>query len=253
VWSTLIALVLCAAGEAGAEPARPAYLPGAAPAKRPAAGIELRREKGKGWVYEHAGFTARVAEDGTVRFEDRHGEIHLALPVPLPMPEGTPTLEGSLRKLANPHARPRPSPAPEYPTPVPGMSPYRPDPADWCRYPNPCYFQAAITVVAMQGTFDINDEILRLRKKDPYRNQKAAFLASTLAFRQELGQRAAKRAQAQALDELRRRLDAIDADPKLDAPARRAAIQALGDDLDPDPAVAAPARALIDARLQGKK
>jgi len=256
VLSPLVALVLLAAGEAAGEPARPAYLPGAAPAKRPGPGLELRREPGKGWVYEHPGFFARVAEDGTVRFEDRHGEIHIALPIPLPMPEGTPTLEGSLRKLVNPHARPRtsgPAPSPEYPLPVPRVSPYLPDATEWCRYPNPCYFNAAVMVVAMQGTFDINDEILRLAKKDPYRNQKAAFLASTLALRQELGERAASRARARALDELRKRLDAIDADPKLDAPARRAAIQAVADELDPDPAVAAPARALIDARLQGKK
>jgi hypothetical protein len=246
----LTLLVLCAATPARAEP-RPAYLPGATPAGRPAPGFQLRREPGKGWVYEHAGFVARVAEDGSVRFDDRHGDVHLVLPVPLPMPEGTPTLEGSLRKLVNPHARPRP-PSPELPQPVPRMSPYRPDPTEWCVYPHPCFFTARIMVVTVAGTFDLNDEILRLGHKDPYRNQKAAFLASTLAFRQELGKRAASRAQAQALDELRRRIEAIEGDRQLDPAARRAALRALADELDPDPAVAAPARALIDAHLQGK-
>jgi hypothetical protein len=252
----MMALVLCAAGQAAAEPARPAYLP-AAPAARPAPpGLELRREPGKGWVYRHAGFTARVAEDGTVQFQDRHGEVHIALPVPLPLPEGTPTLEGSLRQLVNPHARPRPSspsPSPEVPGLVPRISPYRPDPTEWCRYPNPCFYTASVMMVALAGSFDLNDEILRLSHKDPYRSQKAAFLASTLAFRQELGKRAASKAQAEALEQLRQRLDAIDADRTLGPEARRAAIRALGDELDPDPAVAAPARALIDARLQGKK
>jgi len=234
-----MALVFCAAGQA-AEAPRPAYLPSGPAPQRPAPpGLELRREPGKGWVYQHAGFIARVAEDGSVRFEDRHGEIHLALPVPLPLPEGTPTLEGSLRKLANPHARPRPAaPPPEAGLPVPPMSPYRPDPTEWCRYPNPCFYSAAVMLVAAAGSFDLTDEIMRLRHKDPYRNQKAIFLASTLTFRQELGRRAASRAQAAALDELRRRLDAI---------------EALRDELDPDPAISGPARALIDARLQGKK
>jgi hypothetical protein len=252
VWSALIALVLCAAGPAAAEPARPAYLPATTPPRRAVSGLELRREPGRGWVYEHAGFLARVAEDGTVRFEDRHGSVRLVLPVPLPMPEGTATLEGSLRKLANPHARARP-PSAEPTLPMPRMSPYRPDPTEWCRYPNPCFFTASIMLVTVAGTFDVNDEILRLGHQDPYRNQKAAFLASTLAFRQELGKRARSRAQAQALDELRRRLDAIEADPQLGPEARRAAMQALADELDPDPAIAAPARALIEARLQGKR
>jgi hypothetical protein len=243
-----IALGLLAfADRASGEP--PAYLPGgtATPA-RAVPPLELRREPGKGWVYQHPGFTARVAQDGTVRFEDRHGEIHLALPLPLPLPEGTPTLEGTLRKLANPRARPRP-PAAEPVTPVGRMSPYRPSPSEWCVYPHPCFFTARIMLVNVAGSFDLNDEILRLSGKDPYRNQKAAFLGSTLAFRQELSKRASERARTRALDELRQRIATIDADPQLDAPARRAAIQALADDLDPDPAIAAPARALIDARL----
>lgn len=228
---------------------RPAYLPGPTTGPAQAAtGLQLRREPGKGWVYEHAGFVARVAEDGTVEFRDRHGEIHLALPIPLPMPEGTQTLEGTLRKLANPNARPR-SPTAEPRLPLERMSRYRPSPSDACRYPHPCVFVARIMLVNVAGTFDVNDEILRLSGKDPYRNQKAAFLGSTLAFRQELGQRAATRARTRALDELRQRVAAIDKDPQLTPAARRAAIRALIDDLDPDPAVAAPARELIEARL----
>jgi hypothetical protein len=246
-----VALVICAiVDRAGADPARPAYLPGgtASPA-RAVPGLELHREPGKGWVYRHAGFVARVAEDGTVRFEDRHGEIHLALPLPLPLPEGTPTLEGALRKLANPSARTRPRGSEPPASPIERMSPYRPSPSEWCVYPHPCFFTARIMLVNVRGSFDINDEILRLSGQDPYRNQKAAFLGSTLAFRQELGRRATERARARALDELRRRIAAIDADPQLDPAARCAAIEALAGDLDPDPTIAAPARALIDARL----
>jgi len=228
----LILVLGALAGGARADP-RPGYLPpaSAGPLRAPAqTALKLRREPGKGWVYEHAGFVARVAEDGTVEFKDRHGEIHLAWPLPLPLPEGTGTRAGTV-------------------TPVERMSPYRPSPSEDCRYPHPCAFVARIMYINARGTFDLNDEILRLAKQDPYRNQKAAFLGATLAFRQELGQRAAARARARALEELRRRLDRIDKDPQLDAAERRAALQALADDLDPDPQVAAPARALIDARL----
>jgi hypothetical protein len=240
-------LLLLGSG-AHAEP-RPAYLPGGTTAERPApAGFQLEREPGRGWVYKHAGFHARISEDGSVRFEDRHGEIHLALPVPLPMPEGTPTLEGTLRQLGNPHAAKRP-PRGETPVAQPGMSPYRPAPFDWCRYPNPCYYTASVMMITAAGSFDLTDEILRLRHKDPYRNQKASFLASTLAFRQELSQRASARSRARALDELRSRLEVIDEDRRLTPAARRAAYQAMADELDPDPAIAGPARAIIDERL----
>jgi hypothetical protein len=243
----LFALVGAVADRAAAD--SPAYLPAPKTSARPAPGLELRREPGRGWVYQHPGFYARISEDGSVRFEDRHGEFHLALPLPLPLPEGTPTLEGTLRRL-NPNGRPRREPSPELPLPVPRMSPYRPDPTEWCTYPHPCFFTARVFLVNVAGTFDANDEILRLRHKDPYRNQKASFLASTLAFRQELGSRASARSRAQALDELRQRLDAIERDGRLGPTERRAAIEALGEDLDPR--TAGPARALIEARLHPK-
>jgi hypothetical protein len=247
----LILVTACALAASGRADPRPAYLPGPSTVSRPSAPpFPLRREPGRGWVYEHPAFYARIAEDGSVRFQDRHGELHLALPLPLPLPEGTPTLEGSLRRLVNPSARRRPPPtSPEVPAPVPRMSPYRPDPFEWCVYPQPCFFTAAVTFVNVAGTFDLTDEILRLTHKDPYRNLKASFLASTLAFRQELGARASERARTQALEDLRRRLDAIGNDRRLGPNERTAAMRALAEDLDP--VAAAPARALIEARLHG--
>jgi hypothetical protein len=213
---------------------------------------QLKREPGRGWLFEHRGFTAHIAEDGAVRFDDRHGEVGLALPLPLPLPPGTPTLEGTVRGLVNPHARPRATTPIEQVGPIPHMSPYRPDPTEACVYPDPCFFVARVLLVNVAGTFDLTDEIMRLRHKDPYRNQKASFLASTAAFRQELARRAAVRAREQALEELRRRLDAIDHDVRLGPADRRRAYAAAAADLDPDPVVAAPARALIDALLRAR-
>jgi hypothetical protein len=242
-------IVIGGARELCAQP-RPAYLPGAAARTAPAAAqYPLRREAG-GWVFEHSGFAAHITEDGAVRFDNRHGELHLALPLPLPLPPGTPTLEGTVRGLVNPRARPRPAPPPEQVGPLPHLSPYRPDPTEWCTYPNPCFFVAPVTLVNVAGTFDLTDEILRLRHKDPYRNQKASFLASTAGFRQDLQRRAAARAQQHALEDLRQRLDAIERDPHLGPAERRRAYQDLAAELDVDPAVAGRARALIGERLR---
>jgi hypothetical protein len=212
---------------------------------------QLKHEAGRGWVYEAAGFVARIAEDGTVAFNDRHIGLGLALPLPLPLPEGTPTLEGSLRRVVNPRERPRrsrESPT-EMPGPIPRMSPYRADPRDWCRYPNPCAFVASIMAVNVAGTFDMTDEILRLGHQDPYGSAKASFLASTAAFRQELASRAVARARAHALEELRRRLEVIERDNARSPNGRRAALEALLQELDPNPDVGGPARSLIEAHL----
>lgn len=255
-----ILIALAASGAARAQdppaapPKRPSYLPGATATATVPRGnaYELRREKGKGWVHDAGGFVARIGEDGSVRFADKSVSIGFALPLPMPFPAGTETLEGTLRKL-NPRARPRRvEPAPPTPDVVPRMSPYRPAPHDWCTYPHPCFFQARVLLINARGSFDVTDEIMRLGKQDPYRNQKAGFLASTASFRQELVARASTRARAQALDELRQRLDAIERDGGLTPAQRRAAIEALAADLDPDPAVAAPARALIEERLSPK-
>jgi hypothetical protein len=245
--------LVCASGARSSAEPRPPYLPTPTATTTPAAAhYPLKRESGRGWVFEHSGFVARIAEDGAVRFDDRHGELHLVLPLPMAVPPGTPTLEGTLRGLVNPHARARSIAPVEQVGPIPRMSPYRPDPTEWCTYPNPCYFVASVTLVNVAGTFDLTDEILRLRHRDPYRNQKATFLASTAAFRQDLARRAVARAQAQALEDLRRRLDAIDHEQHLGPEGRRRAYDALAGELDLDPVIAGPARALIDARRHAR-
>ncbi len=236
------------AADGGSSPSalpRPAYLPQAPASTTRGPAFRLRREPGHGWVLQDARFGARIAEDGMVTFTARHGSIGILLPVPLPLPEGTPSVEGWIRGGRR-KARPEPPPALD---PVPRMSPYRPDPGDACVYPRSCFFDAHVLLINTGGTFDLSDEILRLGRKDPHRQQKAEFLAWTADLRRQLAQRARGQARTQALAELRGRLDAI-AGSGLSVPERRAAMQGLADDLDPDPAVSGPARALIEARIQ---
>jgi hypothetical protein len=214
----------------------------------------LQREPGKGWLYDNAHFAARIAEDGTVSFSDHHGAIGLLLPLPQPLPEGTPTLLGALRDLKGRNARPAAlprgaAPPPPSASPVPRVSPYRPDPTELCVYPRSCFFQAAVMFVTVAGSFDVTDEIMRLGHSDPYASAKAQFLASTADFRRELVDRARAHDGERALAELRLRLDAI-AHQRRPVAERQAAMRALEDDLDPQAVGATSAHALIEARVR---
>jgi hypothetical protein len=229
--------------------ADPPAVPLGPTARSQPAGYQLKREEGHGWVYDGGAFVARIAEDGTVRFDDKRVSIGLALPVPLPLPPGTPTVEGSLRKLVNPRAQRRRE---VESAPMPDRDPFHPQTAEWCTYPHPCHFQARVLLINVRGTADVTDEVMRIGRQDPYRSQKASFLSSTAAFRQDLAGRAAARARQQALEAVRARLVELERDPKLAPAQRRAAMEAMIADLDPDPAVAAPARALIEARLRAQ-
>jgi len=221
-------------------PASPAAGTGAAPVQR----YKLKRQPGRGWLLEDPRFLARIAEDGTVSFSDRHGAIGLVLPFPAPLPAGTPTLQGALRDLTTRNKRRQAAVDP---------SGYNPSP-QWkqgfevCEYPRHCFFESAVTLIAVAGTFDVTDEILRLGKGRPYRALEARFLASTADFRRELRDRALARSRARALAALGARLDAI-ARERRPLTERHALMRALAEDLDPDPAVAGAARALIDGRV----
>jgi hypothetical protein len=245
-------LAALAADAGGPHPAGFLPPPTSAAAPLPAGHhYRLQREPGRGWSYDDSRFGARISEDGSVSFTDHHGTLGLLLPLPQPLPEGTPTLVGALGGLRGRHLRPAPLPK-GAPPPTAGpsqLSPNRPDPAELCVYPRPCSFQSAVMLVTIAGTFDLTDEIMRLGHTDPYRSLKAQFLASTADFRREVRDRARARDDARALAELRARLDAI-ARERRPVAERQAEMRALAEDLDSQAIDAAPARALVEARVR---
>jgi len=208
---------------------------------------ELRRAKdGTGeLVYDGPGFTARIARDGSVRFDDKRLTLLRSwslLPfAPLPMPRGRPSLQSTFEDLVarrdsrgpgrgDPPADPRPEPPPL----IPRMSPYRPDPSEVCQYPRDCYFQAWIVVVGVGGTFDLTDELIRLSGQDPYRRDKARFLAATRELRGGLSARAVAADVRRASTALTERLRSISCDERRSVAERRAFVEALRREMDGD-------------------
>jgi hypothetical protein len=259
---TTLAFALLAAADAGAPtpagpPRAPAPLTSApsllAPVPSPSARLggspddrpyELRRAKdGTGaLIYDGPGFTARIARDGSVRFDDKHFALMRSwslLPfAPLPTPRGRPSLQSTFedamahRRRTSPDdpVDPRPEPVPL----VPRMSPYRPDPSEACYYPMDCYFQAAVVLVGVGGTFDLTDELIRLSGQDPYRREKARLLAATRELRGGLSARAVAGDVRRASAALTERLRSIACDERRSVAERRAFVEALRKQMDGD-------------------
>jgi hypothetical protein len=270
-----LALAL-AAGDAGAPgpaaspppaPAPPSLL---APPKKAAPpadrSYELHRAKdGSGdLVYEAPGFTARIAPDGTARFIDRH--FRLIGPWSLLAPVAPPRGQASLQSLIvdvlgrkTPHrSQPADADPPPGPVPlVPAMTPYRPDPREACTYPRPCFFDAAVVIVGVGGGFDLTDELMRLAGQDPYRVEKARFLAATSPLRGGLAARALGANVRRATKELPGELEAIACDGGRSVRERRATIEALRDEIAGDtPAARAAVKTItrfLDERFDGTR
>jgi hypothetical protein len=266
-----LALALAAAADAGAPasppPANPFLI---APTRKdpPPAdrSYELRRPKdGTGdLVYEAPGFQARIGRDGTARFVDKH--FTLLAPwsflAPLPSSRGRATLQSAfedllahrkVRRGSREDADPPPAPVPL----VPQMSPYRPDPKEACTYPRPCFFDARVVVVGVGGTFDLSDELMRLAGQDPYRVEKARFLAATSKLRGGLSARALAENVRRAMSELPATLEAIACDPSRSVRERRATIEALAQEIEADTPAAREAAGRIarflEARFDGER
>jgi hypothetical protein len=261
----LLALVLCAAADGGVPSSLPSLLAPIGPAtkKNVAADrpYELRREKNGELVYEAAGFTARIARDGTPRFVDKHFTLITPwsfLPfAPLPTPRGRASLQSSFEDLLarrNPRRDapedPR-SDVPAAPLPLkPTMSPYRPDPAEACQYPRSCWFDAGIVIVGLGGTLDVTDALTRLSGKDPYRHEKARFLVATSELRAGLSARFMADTIRREAAALPARLEAIACDGRLTVRERRALIEALRQEMDGDTPAARSAVAVITRFLE---
>jgi hypothetical protein len=212
-------------------------------------------------VYEAPGFTARIARDGTARFVDKHFTLlrpWSLLPfAPTPTPRGRATLQSTLedllaRRSPRRGARddPRADPPVEPPPLTPRMSPYRPDPKEACLYPRPCYFEAGIVVVGLSGTLDLTDALMRLAGEDPYRREKAHFLAATSELRGALAARAAAENVRRAATALPARLEAIACDASRSPRERRAIIEALRREMDGDTPASRDAVAAIQRFLE---
>lgn len=203
-------------------------------------------------VYEGSTFTARVARDGTARFVDKGGGFARGMSlipfVPLPMPSGTPSLQGvvvDLFKRRPPPRRPSDVPPPDPPLPVPNMSRYRPDPNEVCRYPSPCFFHGRPMLSKVTGNFDLTDELMLMNGEDPYRRDKALFLASTREVRAGMAARALAADVRRAAGQLAVSLRTIACDDARSPAERRAIIEALRAELDGDTEAAREAVATI--------
>jgi hypothetical protein len=147
------------------------------------------RRSGEGYEYSDSRFTARVAPDGAVTFSDKRlpTKLHLIPLFPRAHPPGTPTLESSLRDVLGRRRAPVPPPElvppPVDPEPTRVYTPIsRRDP----ERENPTYPDTPIWIWMISGRFDLTDEYYRAMGNDPYRHEKARFLAATFDFRLRL-------------------------------------------------------------------
>jgi len=261
----LLVLVLSATADGGASSSSPALLAPIGPAtKKDVAAdraYELRREKNGDLVYEAAGFTARIAPDGTPRFIDKGFTLlrpWSLLPfAPLPTPRGRASLQSTFEDLLarrNPRRDAPEDPrrdVPAAPLPLkPNMSPYRPDPAEACQYPRSCWFDAGVVLVGLGGTFDLGDALMRLSGKDPYRHEKARFLVATSELRASLSARFMADLIRREAAALPARLQAIACDERRSVRERRALIEALRQEMDGDTPAAHSAVATITRFLE---
>jgi len=189
-------------------------------------------------VYEEAGFTARVARDGTVEFKPKRVSGINLLPV-LPKKKGihfgVPSLQSALKATAEGRSPPSPplppddgSPPPETTTVIPSVSRYRPDPREGCHMCGelpPLQFN-------MTWRFDVTEELLRMNGQDPYRYQKAKFLVATRDLRTEMAAKTHAQRIQRAVGELPSRLLSIACDERLSLRDRRAILEALRAELD---------------------
>jgi hypothetical protein len=159
---------------------------------------------------------------------------------------GVPSLQSSVVSLLKGRRPPKPPPSeldvglppPETKQVNPDVSRYRPDPRENCRE---CTFNSLAVPVNGLARFDLADQLERFSGKDPFRYQKAVFLAATHEQRVQMAARTHARAIRQATAELPARLQGIACDGRLTYRERRAIMTALAAEMDttsPDGAAA---------------
>lgn len=251
-WFAAVLPVLLAADAGGqaapapaAQPAPPLLAPAPAPPQRAPADqgerIVLKEASdGSGdLVYEATGFTARVAPDGSVRFTDKRTTGKSPIPWwPMKTMMPVPSLQSSLTNLLKGKGPPPQSPTEEdvgLAPPVtkqliPEVSRYRPDAREGCR--ECAAFNELAVPIQGFGRFDLTDELVLFSKRDPYRQQKAFFLASTRDRRIEMAVRTHAVNIRRANSELPAQLEGIACADQLTYKERRAILVALGREMD---------------------
>ncbi len=198
-----------------------------------------------GLVYRGEDFTAHVAADGSVRFEDKRGP-KLTLPSPAPLPPGTPTLAGTLRDLLaqrRPKAKPRPATTAP-PASIDYISPNWADPRELCQDPRASCFLDRRNVVAMGAFSDWERHLVGMPDKTAHREEKARFLAATAPMRERMAEAAHAEDLRVALLDLPALLDRVWSDRRRSAAERRRLLYELWAEYIPNPE-ATPARATI--------
>jgi len=179
---------------------------------------QLRRS-GDGYAYKERVFEAKVARDGVVTFHDRRVFFdHVGLLAqPQPGAGATETLQGLLfgRKAKRPQPAPPFAPLPSSPA---DKLPY----SELCPPNSPCYRLPDSLLVAGGGVaMDLTDEIMRALGQDPYRVEKAHFLAATFEFRMKLAVAAHREDMRKSLNRLPNALADLWGDSRYSARERR--------------------------------
>jgi hypothetical protein len=210
-------------------------------------------------LYEESGFTARIAPDGSVRFKDKRVSEFTLLPwLAKSGPSmGVPSLQSSLKMLMKGREPPAPPPSPldqGRPPPetlqlIPEVSQYRPDPRENCRVCTTINQEMFPKPLSAFGRGDLTDEIMRFSGKDPYRYQKAVFLAATHDRRIRMAVRAHAENIRRARADLPRVLPVIACDPRLTHKERREILAALAAEMDAGTPEGKEAAASINAFL----
>ena len=213
----------------------------AAPASPPPpTGYDLRPAKdGSGdLVYAGPRFSARVATDGTVKFGKGRSDHPFWWPsfLPVPVDNGRPSLQSTLSSALRGKKQPKVESdkvVDESFLIVPLVTRYRPDPREGTR----TRFEFdAVPVLGASAGVDLTDKLMLFSGQDPYRIEKARFLAATSDLRVRRAVEALAASIRAATASLPQQVEAIAADAGLTVADRRAILEALAAEMDETPA-----------------
>jgi hypothetical protein len=184
-------------------------------------------------VYDSKAFSARIARDGSVTFRDKGIlDINLLSFLPQAAPSNVPSLQSTIMGLARDRKVPtvdESKPTDDSYLVIPNLTRYRPDAREGCRE---CGVPLSLLPLNVVGPFDLTDQLIRMNGKDPYRYEKARFLAITRDMRIRKAVDAHTETIRRAGEELPRHLVEIACDGRLTRRERREIIERLRAELD---------------------